>query len=133
MTDFRNLFKEEHAVWTAKLSDYFNNPDGSFTVELALDDKACPLGQWIYGEGEQYSSLPEFITCKKLHVDYHKLSGEIVSKLNNGEILDKKQTIGMDSRFDQLALELSSSIITLQRKIDSLNKGNSNSGNPFPR
>jgi hypothetical protein len=118
MTDFRAIFRYEHAVWTAKLSDYFNNPDGSFTVEEAGDDAACPLGQWLYSEGEKnFGAIPEFATCKNLHIDYHKLSAEIVGKLNNGEKLNKKETLGIGSKYDKLALDLAASIIRLQKKI----------------
>lgn len=47
-----------HGAWKQKLSDYLVKRDGSLkALDVSLDNK-CPLGQWIHGEGAQYSKLP---------------------------------------------------------------------------
>ncbi len=49
-----------HTKWKRKLRQYVANHDGSLRpADVSLDHK-CVLGQWIYGEGSKYSSLPEF-------------------------------------------------------------------------
>ena len=73
-----------HSKWKRKLRQYLDKGDGSLRpAEVSLDHK-CTLGQWIYGEGAKYSSLPEYTRLKYEHARFHLAASEIVKKANSG-------------------------------------------------
>ena len=47
-----------HSKWKLKMRRSLAKHDGSLSpAEVSLDQE-CVLGQWIYGEGASYASLP---------------------------------------------------------------------------
>ncbi len=74
-----------HSKWKRKLREYLAKHDGSLRpADVAVDHK-CTLGQWIYGEGASYFSVPEYTKLKYEHAHIHSLASELVRKANSGE------------------------------------------------
>jgi hypothetical protein len=88
-----------HGAWKHKLSDYLGKHDGSLkAAEVALDNK-CPLGQWIHGEGINFSKLPEFGTLKTEHARFHKAAAEVVKHADSGKSTTAEVALGSKSDF----------------------------------
>jgi len=88
-----------HSAWKRKLLDYLVKHDGSLKAhDIAVDNK-CPLGQWIHGEGSQYSKLPEYATLKSEHARFHKATAEVVRKADSGQSVSEETALGSKSEF----------------------------------
>jgi hypothetical protein len=88
-----------HSAWKQKLADYLAKHDGSLKhAEITLDNK-CLLGQWIYGEGSQYSNLAEYSALKAEHARFHKAASEVVRKADSGHAVSEETALGAKSDF----------------------------------
>jgi hypothetical protein len=114
--DFREALKA-HTMWKVRLSDYFTLADNSLDAAEVEIDNRCVLGKWIYGEGIAYSHIPEYEMLKNYHKDFHKIAANLIRRVNNGEVLDKKEVLGLNSEYDTVSMNVSQYILALQRKV----------------
>lgn len=106
-----------HASWKRKLKTYLEKPDGSLKPEEIGVDNKCELGQWIGGEGRQYSKMTEFTTLTAAHTRFHKAAAELVQKANSGEKVDGEVALGARSAFSELTNEVVSCITAMKGKV----------------
>jgi chemoreceptor zinc-binding protein len=97
-----------HSEWKKRLHDYVANPDHSLRVEDVAADHKSKLGQWIRGEGKQYSAYPEFARLTAEHTSLHKAAAEIVRRADRGEDVSSEFALGVGSEFS-----LASSVVVL--------------------
>lgn len=116
-TDFKEMSKA-HVLWKVKLAEYFQLANGSLhSTEVAAPDK-CALGKWIYyGEGKNYSDFPEYNELEEIHKKFHSVTAEIIEDLNQGKPLDKEQTLGFNSMYDNISLQVTQGLLSMQRAI----------------
>ncbi|MDP1975264.1 MAG: CZB domain-containing protein, partial [Alphaproteobacteria bacterium] len=74
------------------------------------------LGQWIYGEGEQYKVLAEFDELQKVHADFHKNAAEIVRLIDSNKKEEANLKLGADSKFRQLSLKILTLLSFMEKK-----------------
>jgi len=92
-----------HSEWKRKLTEYIRKPDGSLkTSEVSADNK-CTLGQWIYGDGAQFSNLPAYTQLKSDHAHFHKAAAQIITRIQSGERLTTEDVTGHQSEFSRIA------------------------------
>lgn len=113
--DFDEAIKA-HSSWKLKLSSYLRKPDGSLKVSEVQVDNKCQLGQWIYGEGMKYSSLPEYQTLKNEHTKFHKAAANVVMKADSGQNVSEETAIGGTSDFSVASSTVVSAIMSMKRK-----------------
>lgn len=82
-----NIFNqaiESHAEWKMRLKRHI---DLGRVVNLqeAANCHACDLGQWIYGEGLRFNSLPSFESLCASHELFHRAAAEVVVHSNAGD------------------------------------------------
>ncbi len=105
-----------HSAWKMKLSTYLRKPDGSIkSAEVQVDNK-CALGQWIYGEGAKWNTLPEYTTLKNEHAKFHKAAAEVVRKADSGDSVSEDIALGSKSDFAAASNAVVSSIMAIRRK-----------------
>ena len=78
--------RRAHRQWRVKVRAYVNDVDIKFDRNTADDGTKCALGQWIYGQGKQYQSLPAFSALEKGHSELHAFIGKILSLKDLGDI-----------------------------------------------
>ena len=102
--DFDSAIKA-HVDWKMKLTKYLENPDGSLQESKVCVDNACPLGQWIYGEGSRYRSnhLITFDALKKSHTDFHLCAGDIIRYINNNNRTMANQLLGAQGKYSLIS------------------------------
>lgn len=106
-----------HARWKIRLTAYANKPDGSIDpVQLGTDNK-CELGQWIYGEGAQHDTLPEFNTLRDAHAKFHRCAAEAVKTLDANPATPTEQILGLQSNFGKASSAVITAIKGLAQKI----------------
>jgi hypothetical protein len=88
-----------HSAWKAKLKAYLKNPDLSLkAADVERDDK-CVLGQWIYGEGKQWMTLPSYSDLRIEHAKFHRAAAAVVRKADCGQSVTEEITLGARSDF----------------------------------
>ena len=113
--DFDEAIKA-HSAWKMKLGAYLRSPDGSLKAgDVGVDNK-CALGQWIYGEGSKWSSLPEFGVLKTEHAKFHKAAAAVITKADAGQSTTEETALGSKSEFASASNSVVSSIMVMKRK-----------------
>jgi hypothetical protein len=105
-----------HTEWKMKLKTYIKKPDGSLkAAEVCLDNK-CPLGQWIHGEGSQWSSLPEYGALKSEHAKFHICAADIIRKADSGKDTSEETALGSESDFATTSSRVVTAIMKMKAK-----------------
>lgn len=114
--DFDSALKT-HVDWKMKLTKYLENPNGSLEESKVCVDNACPLGQWIYGEGSRYRNnhLITFDALKKSHTEFHKCAGDIIRYINNDNRTMANQLLSAQGKYSVI----SETTIELLKKLKS--------------
>ncbi len=105
-----------HSQWKQKLKAYIAKPDGSLRAVDAHADNKCVLGQWIYGEGKKYESLPEFGILKEEHRHFHKAVADIIRRADAHEDVSKDLSIGQMSDFNLASTKVINAIASMRTK-----------------
>ena len=103
-----------HSSWKRKLVNYLVKHDGSIKPHDVSVDNKCPLGQWIHGEGVQYSNSPEYATLKSEHARFHKATAEVVRKANSGQPVSEETALGSKSEFTTASSAVVSAIVQMK-------------------
>ena len=104
-----------HTKWKRKLRHYVNKHDGSLRpTDVSLDHK-CVLGQWIYGEGATYSSLPEYTKLKYEHARFHAVAADVVKKANSGESVSAEMAPCSISAFSTASAAIVIAIMAMKK------------------
>jgi len=103
-----------HSAWKRILSDYLVKHDGSLKPQEVSVDNKCPLGQWIHGEGLQYSKLPEYATLKSEHARFHKITADVVRRADSGESVTEETALGSKSEFRAASAAVVSAIVQMK-------------------
>ena len=76
---------EAHIKWKIRLQKHL---DGTSEEKLNADviclDNQCTLGQWIYGDGQQYKNMEGFEELRNIHASFHKCASEVIRKTDDG-------------------------------------------------
>jgi methyl-accepting chemotaxis protein len=106
-----------HSKWKRKLRHVLAKRDGSLhPSEISLDHK-CVLGQWIYGEGAIYSSLPEYTRLKYEHSRFHLVAAELVKKANSGEFVGAEMTPCANTEFSTASSAVVIAIMAMKKRL----------------
>jgi nitric oxide synthase oxygenase domain/subunit len=76
-----------HIAWKQRLLKYIGS-DRSENLDPATvsQDNQCVLGKWIYGEGNRYSDLPEYIQVRTSHATFHALAAQVIRLCDAGDL-----------------------------------------------
>lgn len=106
-----------HVEWKSKLRGYLAKRDGSLKSEQIAQDTNCALGQWINGEGKIYSNLPEYDTLKKVHIQFHQHTAQIVDMVNSGDVKKAEDMLAAGTEFMKLSGTCVNMIMQLKQKV----------------
>ncbi len=106
-----------HSKWKRKLRLSMAKHDESMgPADVSLDHK-CVLGQWIYGEGATYSSLPEYTRLKYEHARFHTVAAELLKKANSGESVSAEMAPCSNSEFSTSSAAIVMAIIAMKKRL----------------
>lgn len=79
------LVEADHRVWVERLGAHLRK-ELSLDAAQAGDHRACRVGKWYYGEGEEtFGSLPSFASLEGLHMKIHAAGRDAVLNFDSGE------------------------------------------------
>jgi hypothetical protein len=106
-----------HSSWKRELRGCLAKGECNLhPADVSVDHK-CALGQWIYGEGARYRSLPEFTKLKYEHSRFHMLAAEVVRKANSGTSIDAELAPCSNSDFSISSSAIVMAIIALKKRL----------------
>jgi len=106
-----------HSKWKRRLRQSLAKRDSSLhPSEVGLDHK-CVLGQWIYGEGAKYASLPEYIKLKYEHARFHMVAAEVVKKASSGESVHAEMAPCSNSEFSTTSSAVVIAIMAMKKRL----------------
>ena len=106
-----------HAAWKAKLSTYLRKKDESLKAAEARSDNRCALGQWLYGEGEKYSSTTEYQTLISEHARFPRAAGDVIDKANSGKELNAEPILNFSCEYGIALRNVVKRSMDLKRKV----------------
>lgn len=115
--DFDEAIKA-HSAWKMKLSTYLKKPDGSLKASDIQADNKCSLGQWIHGEGEKWSFLPEYSKLKTEHAKFHKAAAQVINKADSGQDTTEETALGAKSEFALASTAIVTAIMAIRKKAE---------------
>ena len=111
---------EAHSAWKASLLTYIGDPDGSLTHSSVVDDTACYLGEWIYGEATTaYGRDMDFAELKVSHALFHLEAARVLSKVNQGEETFAEALVGSRSAYALASDEVVRRILRMKERFPS--------------
>jgi len=105
-----------HGEWKRKLATYLQQPNASLKIAEVGADNKCALGQWIYGDGSHYSSMPEYSQLKSAHAQFHTAAAQVVSKADSGQSLIEDDVLGAKSEFARSSTRVILAIKAMRQK-----------------
>lgn len=98
--------KNSHRAWAVRLERFLLGQTVDFDKNTARRDDACPLGKWLYGEGQKYIHLPEMQQLIKVHAEMHKTVGKVIDAKEMEDLELANQEKDNVSRYSQQILDL---------------------------
>lgn len=116
------LAVEAHVKWKIRLQ---NHLDGTSTEtldpEVICQDNQCTLGQWIYGNGKKYGSLPTYEELRTTHANFHRCAADIIRKSDDG---DKKTARNLfEGPYVHLSRAITKHLVKMNAAVRELEQG----------
>src|SRR5580698_7271978 len=107
----------KHSKWKLQLRHSLEQQDGSLHPDEVRVDHKCFLGKWIYGEGAQHSSLPEYRNLKFVHARFHVVASDLVRKANSGDSVSEQTAPCANSEFSMSSSAVVIAILAIKKRL----------------
>lgn len=118
-----------HRQWRAKARAYIHGFDVGVDPQKAVDPRACELGQWIYGAGQQYASFPSFQQLEKSHQAMHAHIGKIIQLKEIGDNISAETNL---DELERLSREVVDAINEMETHLAEVSGSRSVQANHLP-
>jgi methyl-accepting chemotaxis protein len=90
-----------HSQWRIRLQGAIagTNKELLDPKVVGVDDR-CALGQWIYGEAKQYSSMPEYGKLVQEHKAFHATAAKVIQMVAAGQLEEAKASVAKGEFYD---------------------------------
>jgi methyl-accepting chemotaxis protein len=109
---------DAHVAWIMKLQETIGGSTKLNDAEVRKDT-LCELGKWIYNPGMAHQDLTAFQHLKNKHAEFHQCAGEVVRKVNTGDVEGALLMVDKGGEF----IRISSETISAIKAMDNALKG----------
>lgn len=109
---------DAHVAWIMKLQEAIDG-GARLDVNEVGKDTLCELGKWIYGEGAAYQDKLVFFDLKAKHTAFHLCAGEVVRKVNTGDLEGALSMVDRGGEFIRISTETINAIMALKDELKS--------------
>jgi methyl-accepting chemotaxis protein len=89
----------KHQAWKTTLRNTVMRGEQLDVAKVSCDD-ACPLGQWLHGNGRrQWGTRPAFTDLLEKHAVFHREVGRVAQSVNAGHKEESLAMLGNDTPF----------------------------------
>jgi len=108
-----------HSQWKIRLQSVVNgtSKESLDPAVVGLDNK-CPLGQWIYGEATQFSTLTEYGELRHEHAHFHTCAAETLRLALAGKAEQAKAQLDTNGAFVDASIRTINAIRHLRKKVE---------------
>ncbi|GAB4396898.1 MAG: hypothetical protein OHK0048_03280 [Rhodoferax sp.] len=103
-----------HRAWKVKLRDAIENGEKVDVATLSRDD-CCPLGKWIYGDGQRLSSRRSFTELLQNHARFHQVAGQVGQLINDGRTDEAIDALAPNTPFSQATTDVVKVLSSINR------------------
>lgn len=109
---------QAHTNWKLRLLNYARSKTAE-KVDLPplRKDNLCTLGQWLQGEGQEYSGNPEFARLVETHAAFHVCAELVAALVERGQAsCADAQLSSSDSEFNRLSFRVIAVLMDLHQR-----------------
>ena len=108
-----------HSQWKIRLQAVIHGTSKEVLdpAVVGLDNK-CALGQWIYGEAQLYSGLPEYGALVKEHAHLHHCAADTLRLAQSGQTEKAEATLATGGPFIDASLRTINAIRHLRKQVE---------------
>jgi methyl-accepting chemotaxis protein len=107
-------FIDAHRQWKVRLRDAIENHEKLDADTLSRDD-CCPLGKWIYGDGQRLSSRTSFTDLVERHRQFHRVAGDVAKLVNQRSYRAAEEALAPHTAFADATSEVVLVLSTVKR------------------
>lgn len=107
---------DAHVNWIMRLQDAIDGGDRLNVSEVGKDTQ-CELGKWIYSAGAAHQDKPAFQNLKAKHAEFHQCAGEVVRKVNAGDLDGALGMVKKNGEFIRVSTETIDAIMLLKHEL----------------
>jgi hypothetical protein len=107
-----------HANWRLRLSTYCQGSlKEPVNIQTLAKDNNCELGNWLYGEGQNYASNPMFGEMISAHAAFHRSAAVIAAMAQGGKQKDAGTLLNSgESQYAKLSIQVVGILMKLRTK-----------------
>ncbi|GKT12024.1 MAG: methyl-accepting chemotaxis protein [Thiomicrorhabdus sp.] len=113
--DFESA-RRGHRQWRVKARAYINEVNIGFDQSTADDPSKCPLGEWLYNEGQSYKNLSSFQKLEQEHCEFHALIGKIIKLKDIEDLESANQEMDKFNHQSEVVIQL---ISAMEKEVNS--------------
>ncbi len=106
-----------HSKWKRELRRSVAKHDSCLHPANMSVDHKCALGQWIYSEGVNHYSLPEYTKLKAEHARFHVIAADLLRKANSGESIEADLEPCSSSEFSMSSSAIVIALMALKKRL----------------
>lgn len=106
-----------HTYWKVTLR-WMINGHRAVDADEKSDAHRCELGNWIDQVGAEFGSLPEFQMLKHEHAEFHRVAGEVISKVQQGLVAEADVMLSTEGSFTAASARTIDAIRALKARVE---------------
>lgn len=107
---------DAHVAWIMKLQEAIDGGARLDVIEVGKDT-LCELGKWIYGTGAVHQDKAAFQDLKAKHAAFHQCAGEVVRKVNAGDLAGAVTMVDKGGEFIRVSNDTIIAIMALKKEL----------------
>lgn len=108
---------DAHVAWIMKLQEAIDG-GAKLDVNEVGKDTLCELGKWIYSAGAVYQDKAAFQNLKSRHAEFHRCAGEVVRKVNDGDLMGALIMVDRGGEFIRISTDTINAIMVLKKDLE---------------
>jgi hypothetical protein len=104
-----------HGAWIGRFRRFFSGQEKLDAAVVSKNDQ-CDFGKWLNGEGKGLLDGASYQQIHKLHTEFHKIAGEVVRKVERGDVAGGKAAIEKTGEFGKASAVLTAAMMAARDK-----------------
>lgn len=104
-----------HGAWIGRFRRYFSGQEKLDAVVVSKNDQ-CEFGKWLNGDGKRLLDGASYQQIHKLHAEFHRVAGEVVRRVERGDVAGGQAAIEKTGDFGKASAVLAAAMMAARDK-----------------
>jgi hypothetical protein len=104
-----------HGAWIARFRRFFGGQEKLDAAVVSKNDQ-CEFGKWLNGDGKKLLDSANHQEIHKMHTEFHRVAGEVVRKVDRGDMAGGKASIEKTGDFGKASAVLTAAMMAARDK-----------------